>query len=141
MKALFPIIAITLALAGCDSTDSPAPAPTPTMTAADTPTSSPTPVAQTARQPLRAQSPQADDPDFEEPTTQSPNLADAAPSCWADYCPCDRTNPDFGGIDVTICRNLKMGIEVSDEQFSFGAQSRDARQQLREFDREHPDIR
>lgn len=60
--------------------------------------------------------------------------ATPAPRCWDDYCPCDRSDPDFGYLDVTICRNLRMGYPVTDDQFAIGAQSRDARRALREFD-------
>ncbi|NCP11686.1 MAG: hypothetical protein GW859_06995 [Sphingomonadales bacterium] len=57
--------------------------------------------------------------------------------CWQDYCPCDSTDPDYGYMDVPICRNLRGGVAVSDEQFSLGAASRDARKALREFERDN----
>jgi hypothetical protein len=56
-----------------------------------------------------------------------------SPRCWADYCPCDTEDPDYGYLDISICRNLKMGVAVSDSEFSIGARSRDARKALREF--------
>jgi len=62
---------------------------------------------------------------FEEPP--------ASPRCWADYCPCDRSNPDFGYLDVTLCRKITMGRPVSPEEFEIGAGGRDARRGLREF--------
>jgi hypothetical protein len=53
--------------------------------------------------------------------------------CWADYCPCDKSDPDYGGADVTICRNLKMGVPVDADMMSAAAGLRDARRQIREF--------
>lgn len=52
--------------------------------------------------------------------------------CWADYCPCDTSDPDYGYADIPICRNLKMGINVEDKMFSLGAMGRDARRSIRE---------
>lgn len=52
--------------------------------------------------------------------------------CWQDYCPCDTSDPDYGGADVTICRNLKGGIPVEDAMFAVGAAFRDGRRQMRE---------
>lgn len=54
--------------------------------------------------------------------------------CWQDYCPCDTSDPDYGGADVTICRNLRGGVEVDDQIMSSGAAMRDSRRSLREFD-------
>ena len=61
-------------------------------------------------------------------------IADEAPAdmCWADYCPCDTSDPDYGFADIPICRNLKMGVHVDDQMFSVGAASRDARKAIRE---------
>lgn len=53
-------------------------------------------------------------------------------TCWADYCPCDQEDPDYGYLDVSICRDLKMGVSVADEVFSIGAKTRDARRAIRE---------
>lgn len=52
--------------------------------------------------------------------------------CWADYCPCDTSDPDYGYADIPICRNLKMGVHVDDKMFSLGAMGRDARRSIRE---------
>lgn len=52
--------------------------------------------------------------------------------CWQDYCPCDTSDPDYGGADVTICRNLKGGIPVDSAMFAAGAAFRDGRRQMRE---------
>lgn len=77
-----------------------------------------------------------DDPDTEEGV----NLADppAVKACWADYCPCDTKDPDFGYLDITLCRKIRMGMPVSDDEFNIGASSRDARRSLREFRRDNP---
>ena len=56
-----------------------------------------------------------------------------APRCWQGYCPCDTTDPDYGGADVVVCRNLRGGIPVDAQIFSGAAGLRDARRQLREF--------
>lgn len=53
--------------------------------------------------------------------------------CLADYCPCDTSDPDYGGADVTICRNLENGVLVENDLFAAAAGMRDARRQLREF--------
>lgn len=52
--------------------------------------------------------------------------------CWADYCPCDKSDPDYGYLDVSLCRNIKMGVAVNDKMMAAGAMSRDARRALRE---------
>ncbi|MBW8294736.1 hypothetical protein [Sphingopyxis sp.] len=57
---------------------------------------------------------------------------EAISECWADYCPCDTSDPDYGLADVPICRNLRMGVAVEDEMFAAGAMSRDARRAIRE---------
>ncbi len=59
----------------------------------------------------------------------------AADACWMDYCPCDTKDPDYGWADVSICRNVRGGVPVSDKIMSMGAQARDVRRQSRE-DRE-----
>lgn len=94
-----------------------------------------------AARPTPSAAPIADDPDIETADAQHPNLADdatTAPRCWDDYCPCDRDDPDFGYLDVTLCRKLRMGMAVSDDEFSIGAAGRDARRALREFRRDNP---
>lgn len=62
----------------------------------------------------------------------------ATDRCWADYCPCDESDPDYGYLDVSICRDQRMGVHVPDSVYSIGAKSRDARRSLREFDRDNP---
>jgi hypothetical protein len=57
-----------------------------------------------------------DSDDAEEVAPSKPNL------CWQDYCPCEET---IAPLDRTICRELKAGREVSDDQFSIGAMARD----------------
>lgn len=59
-----------------------------------------------------------EDYDDVEATTKAPNRQ----LCWQDYCPCD--NPETP-LDSTICRNARGGIEMSDDQWSIGAQARD----------------
>lgn len=56
----------------------------------------------------------------------------ATEQCWSDYCPCDTSDPDYGGLDITICRNLRMGVEMTPDQFSIGATARDGRRLYRE---------
>lgn len=53
--------------------------------------------------------------------------------CKFGYCPCDRTDPDYGGVDSQICRTRGAGMPVTDEWMIIGANARDARRQLREF--------
>ncbi|WP_143736994.1 hypothetical protein [Erythrobacter tepidarius] len=53
--------------------------------------------------------------------------------CKFGYCPCDRTDPDYGGVDSQICRTREAGMPVSDEWMIIGANARDARRQIREF--------
>ena len=57
---------------------------------------------------------------------------EAVSECWADYCPCDQSDPDYGFADVSICRNLKMGVAVDDDIMAGAAMSRDARRAIRE---------
>lgn len=68
--------------------------------------------------------------------SHGPEAADdaqeAASECWADYCPCDQSDPDYGFADVSICRNLKMGVAVDDDIMAGAAMSRDARRSIRE---------
>ena len=67
-------------------------------------------------------------------------VSDSDDRCWMDYCPCDKSDPDYGGADVTICRNLKAGLTVSDDLMSGAAGMRDARRQLREHKAEYGDF-
>lgn len=60
--------------------------------------------------------------------------------CWADYCPCDQSDPDYGYADIPICRNLRMGVSVDDQMFSVGAASRDARKAIREHKEQYGDF-
>lgn len=52
--------------------------------------------------------------------------------CWADYCPCDTSNPDYGYFDISLCRKVKMGRPISDGEYDIGAMGRDGRRILRE---------
>lgn len=53
--------------------------------------------------------------------------------CKFGYCPCDRNDADYGGVDPQICRTREAGMPVSDEWMIIGANARDARRQIREF--------
>lgn len=55
--------------------------------------------------------------------------------CWQDYCPCD---PPQGGADKGLCRQLKAGMKVDDEIMAAAAMSRDAREQLDQWERDNP---
>tara|TARA_R110002110_G_scaffold151417_1_gene343593 strand:- start:42 stop:482 length:441 start_codon:yes stop_codon:yes gene_type:complete len=57
--------------------------------------------------------------------------------CWQDYCPCE--NPETA-LDHTICRNARGGIEMSDEQWSFGAMSRDIKRSGDEANRQMDEV-
>lgn len=76
------------------------------------------------------------------PTKSAGSAPDPTPQpelmCWQDYCPCDQSDPDYGGADVPLCRMVKGGVAVSDQMFAGAAAARDARKQLREFKRENP---
>ena len=50
----------------------------------------------------------------------------AASLCWQDYCPCE--SPETS-LDITICRNARGGIEMSDDQWSIGAMARDSKRE------------
>lgn len=67
----------------------------------------------------------------------NPTGAEATPQslCWQDYCPCE---PPQGGPDEFLCRRLRAGLPVDDEQLSIGAGMRDARRQIDEFDWNEP---
>lgn len=65
-----------------------------------------------------------------------PNLI-SEERCWMDYCPCDRSDPDFGGADKFICDRMRKGLPVDDELLSTSSGMRDARRQLREFERDN----
>jgi hypothetical protein len=57
--------------------------------------------------------------------------------CWQDYCPCD---PVETVTDKWICRNLRGGVDVSDDVMSMGAMQRDSARSLRQWNRENPDM-
>ena len=68
-----------------------------------------------------------------EPPARTPERKADRRFCKFGYCPCDRTDPDYGGVDSQICRTRAAGMPVSDEWMIIGANGRDARRQLREF--------
>ena len=68
-----------------------------------------------------------------EPAAPKPDRKADRRFCKFGYCPCDRTDPDYGGVDSQICRTRAAGMPVSDEWMIIGANGRDARRQLREF--------
>lgn len=53
--------------------------------------------------------------------------------CFDGYCPCDTSDPDYGGADETVCRQVRNGIRVDREVMVIAASARDTRRQLREF--------
>jgi len=53
--------------------------------------------------------------------------------CFDGYCPCDTSDPDYGGMDELVCRLLRNDMHVDRETMVLAAASRDARRQLREF--------
>ena len=59
-----------------------------------------------------------------------------AARCWQGYCPCDETN----SISTLLCRNLRGGVEVSDELMAAGAAQRDAQASLQQWNRDNPDM-
>ncbi len=97
-----------------------------------TPTPTPTPErAKAATKQLSRKAILEVESDSEEVGPGRPNLA-TVDLCWMDYCPCDTNDPDYGGADIPICRNLEAGLTVPDRMMSSGAAARDARRQLRE---------
>lgn len=54
--------------------------------------------------------------------------------CWQDYCPCE---PPQGGPDEFVCRRLRAGLHVDEEQLSLAAGMRDARQQMADWEAEY----
>lgn len=68
---------------------------------------------------------------------RDPELAEPPSLCWQDYCPCE-PGQDGQGMEATLCRNLKAGIPVDDEIMALAAGMRDARQQIRDFERDNP---
>lgn len=70
-------------------------------------------------------------------TEAADDAQEAVSECWADYCPCDTSDPDYGYADIPICRNLKMGVPVDDGVMAGGAASRDARRALREHEEQY----
>ena len=69
------------------------------------------------------------DPEFghSESATPRRNL------CWQDYCPCDET---VTALDITICRNARGGVGMSDDQWAIGAQARDSKREGDRLSRE-----
>jgi hypothetical protein len=57
--------------------------------------------------------------------------------CWQDYCPCE-PGQDGQGMEATLCRNLKAGVPVDDDIMAVAAGMRDARQNIRDFERDNP---
>lgn len=66
-----------------------------------------------------------------------PELTEPQSLCWQDYCPCE-PGQDGQGAEATLCRNLKAGIPVDDKIMAAAAGMRDARQQIRDFERDNP---
>lgn len=62
-----------------------------------------------------------------------PSVADRYIGCYDGYCPCDTSDPDYGGMDEVICRQVRNGIRVDREIMIIAASARDARRQLRTF--------
>ena len=52
--------------------------------------------------------------------------------CWMGYCPCDTSDPYYGGADVLLWRQQSAGLPGDEEMMSAAAALRDARKQLRE---------
>lgn len=95
------------------------------------PSASPTP----APSPITVAQPSRPAAEIAEREAPAPDPADM---CWMDYCPCDTSDPDYGGADPILCRNLRGGVRVTDDMMSIGAGGRDARKQLREYRRDNP---
>ena len=53
-------------------------------------------------------------------------MADPPSLCWQDYCPCEKT---VTALDVTICRNARAGVAMSDDQGSIGAGAQDMKRE------------
>ena len=64
----------------------------------------------------------------------APRRPEPRSRCWQDYCPCDEEGP----VDKILCRNLRGGVAVSPEMFSSGAAMRDARESIRQWNRDNP---
>lgn len=50
--------------------------------------------------------------------------------CWQGYCPCE----EDGDIDRMLCRNMRGGVDVSDDMMASGAAMRDGRKALDDWD-------
>lgn len=70
------------------------------------------------------------DQDYDSEAAASPSKRNL---CWQDYCPCDKPETS---LDLTICRNAKGGVEMSDEQWAIGAQARDSKREGDRLSRE-----
>lgn len=100
--------------------------------ASDTAAATPTPVAISPPIPAAAERIAADTALEPSDAPSIDSAQEPTASCWADYCPCDESDPDYGFADVPICRNLKMGVAVDDDIMAGAAVSRDARRAIRE---------
>jgi hypothetical protein len=69
-----------------------------------------------------------------ESTSVAPSRQDL---CWQDYCPCE--HPETG-LDHTICRNARAGVEMSDDQWSIGAMARDVKRSGDESNRQMDEV-
>lgn len=105
-----------------------------TASAAPTEAAVASPVAQ--KPDLRPQGPIGEPMDHytaeDEAALEAATVKASRDRCWHDYCPCDTSDPDYGGADVSICRNLKGGVPVEDAVLAAGAAFRDGRRQMRE---------
>ena len=126
MRSTVPAILILLASCGAEPT-------------ADEPIAADVAAAATPPVALSSPVPDAAAPAVTDAASEPSHVAEAADDaqeavseCWADYCPCDQSDPDYGYADVSICRNLKMGVTVDDDIMAGAAMSRDARRSIRE---------
>lgn len=123
-------------LAGCERKTEPAPdspqmvAPSPTADNV-----APPPMAKVAKS--RAPKTEVEDFDSEVPGPGRPNLADSGGECSGSYCPCDTSDPDYGGADVPVCNLLSAGGNVDQTTMTNAANLRDARRQIREFNQQN----
>lgn len=71
--------------------------------------------------------------DSESPTPEHPNLADGGDECKKSYCPCDKSDPDYGGADIPLCNLLSAGQDVDPASVVAAENLREARRQIRVF--------
>jgi len=67
------------------------------------------------------------------PAPSTPIPAAEAERCWQDYCPCD----EEAAMDKILCRNMRGGVEVTDEMMASAAAMRDARAEMDKFEAEN----